>query len=492
MTASDIGRRQVGRGPPDAVWLLVVVSVLVVLGGYVAVRAWVLSFTHDESLSYFGSIQAPLSSALLSRGTDANNHPLNTLAMWLGDAVFGPSEIALRWGSLVAFAVYVVALAVLLRRVERRSLRAFGLVLAVANPYVLDFFSLARGYGLALALVAASALVTLDFVERPTAGRAMAATGFAALAAFANFSTLTYFLAVLVVIVLAVRLPARNRPTGAALARIAAAVSLPTLGVFLLVVLPLLRLRSAGELYFGGERGFWRDTAYSLVESTLYGRGWDVLAVVLVGLVAAMVVVGGAAAMRSIVRRRMPPHATAFLLLTIPGLVSVAQHVVFGTRFLLGRTALFFVPLLAIWLALAGDAAARRLRFATAVTTGAVVIATAAVLNLVTAANSSYALDWRYDASTELVLSSLAGTGSEPRPVAVGVSFLFDPTTRFYRETRFRWLPECPSPDCLAQQADYYYVIGPDVALVRRRGARIVRVYPVSGGVLARGAARQG
>jgi hypothetical protein len=45
------------------------------------------------------------------------------------------------------------------------------------------------------------------------------------------------------------------------------------------------------------------------------------------------------------------------------------------------------------------------------------VIATAAVLNLVSAANVASVLDWRYDASTERVLRSLAGTRSEPRPV---------------------------------------------------------------------------
>jgi hypothetical protein len=487
MTPRAGGVRQVGRRPPDAVWLLLVVSVLAVLGGYVAVRAWVLSFTHDESLSYFSSVQQSLSAVLLSHGTDSNNHPLNTVAMKVSEAVLGQSEVALRWASVVAFVVYVVSLVVLLRRVERRSLRALGLALAVASPYVLDFFSLARGYGLALALVAASALFTLDFAERPTAGRAAAATGFAAAAAVANFSTLTYVLAVLGVIVVAVGVPARTGPTGAALARIAAAVSLPVLAVVLLVVVPLLRLRSEGELYFGGERGFWRDTVYSLVDSTLYRRGWDVLAALLVVLVAAAVVGGAIAALRAIARRTLPPHAAAFLLLAIPGLVSVAQHFAVGTRFLLERTALFFVPLFAIWLALAADAVARRPRFAAAVTTGAVVITVAACVNLVSAANLSYVLDWRYDATTERVVSGLAGTPGEPRPVALGVSFLFDPTTRFYRETRFHWLPECPSPDCLAQRADYYYVIGPDVALVRSRGARVLKVYATSGGVLARG-----
>jgi hypothetical protein len=474
------------RATPDAVWGLVVLSVLVGLGEYVGVRAWALSFTHDESLSYLRSIQAPLSSALLSRGTDANNHPLNTVAMRLGDVVFGPSELALRWASLVAFVVYVVALVVLLRRVERCSLRALGLVLAVANPYILDFFSLARGYGLGLALVAASALFTLDFVERPAAGRALGAAGCAASAAFANFSAVTYFLAVLVVIVLSLCVPARTSARGPARARIAAAVTLPTVGVVLLVGRPLLRLRSEGALYFGGDDGFWRDTVYSLSSSTLYGRGGDVLAVSLVVLVAAMVVVGGAAAVRSIRRRNLPPHAAAFVLLAVPGLVSVVEHYAVGTRFLIERTALFFVPLFAIWLALAADAVARRPRFSTAITASAVVIAIAACVNVVSAANVSYVLDWRYDATTERVVSGLAGTRGDPRPVALGVSYLFAPTTRFYRETRFPWLPECPS-DCLDPRADYYYVIGPDIALVRGRGARLLRVYALSGGVLARG-----
>ena len=132
---------------------MVVLSVVVGLGEYVGVRAWALSFTHDESLTYILYVHEPFSSILLSRETHANNHPLNTLAMKLAGGTFGPSEIALRGASVVAFFVYVVALVVLLRRVERRSIRVLGLSLAIANPYVLDFFSLARGYGLALALV---------------------------------------------------------------------------------------------------------------------------------------------------------------------------------------------------------------------------------------------------------------------------------------------------------------------------------------------------
>ena len=51
--------------------------------------------------------------------------------------------------------------------------------------------------------------------------------------------------------------------------------------------------------------------------------------------------------------------------------------------------------------------------------------------------------------------------------------------------------PEC-LVECLDGRSDYYYVIGQDVQTVRERGARIVRVYGVSEGVLTRDAGTRG
>ncbi len=145
----------------------------------------------------------------------------------------------------------------------------------------------------------------------------------------------------------------------------------------------------------------------------------------------------------------------------------------------------FFIPLLAIWLAFAADALARRPRLTAGVTAAAIAMTIATWINLATAVNFSYVLDWRYDATTERVLTELAGSGADPRAVDLGVSLLFAPATAFYRETRFGSLAEC-GKDCLDSRSDYYYLIGPDVETIRRRGARIVRVYSVSGAVLAR------
>jgi hypothetical protein len=459
-------------------------SAVIGFGAYVVARAESLSFTHDESLSYLNYVHRPISSVLLSRGTDANNHPLNTAAMKLGELLFGPSELALRWSAVVAFVVYALALVVVLRRVELLSVRVLGLFLGVANPYVLDFFSLARGYGLALAAVAVSVMFTLGYVERPRLVGAAAAASCGAIAVLANFATLTYFLAALFVIVLRALMPAPSGRRPLALGPLGAALALPTVGVVFLAVVPLARLRSDNALYFGGDRGFWADTVHSVVASSVYRRS-DLLSVMLVVLVAVIVAGGAVAAAAGMRGRTLPLHASAFILLGGPALVSTVEHHLLGVPFLVERTALFFVPLFAIWLALAADALARDGRFTTAVTCAAVVVVAAACVNLATAANTSYALDWRYDASTEAVITELAGPADERRPTDFGVSYLFQPATRFYRKTRFRWLPEC-FVDCLEGRSDYYYVIGQDVETIRRRGARVVRVYGMDGGVLAR------
>ena len=472
----------------EAAWRLLVLCVMIGLGEYVAVRAWALSFTHDESVSYLADVRDPLLSVFLPSGeTGANNHPLNTLAMKLAVDVLGSSEISLRWASLAAFVVYVAALVVLLGLVERLSLRVLGIALAVGSPYVLDFFSLARGYGLALALMAVSALFTLLFVERPSTARAVLAVVTAGAAVLANLATVDYYPGVVLVLVLAVVLPAGTGERPVSLRRLGAVLVLPTVGVALLAGLPLERLRSEGELYFGGDTGFWQDTVHSLASNTLYHQGPAMLTWTLVVLVATAVVAGGVAAATAARRRSSPLHAAACVLLVVPGLASIVQHHLVGSLFFVERTALFFVPLFAIWLALAADALARDPRFTRGVVAAAAAIVAVACVNLAAAANLSYVLDWRFDATTERVISQLAGSQSDPPTTEVGVSYLFQPTTSFYRETRFRWLRECPT-DCLTPRAEYYYVTGPDLATVRQRGARVLRVYSLSGGVLARAA----
>jgi hypothetical protein len=406
--------------------------------------------------------------------------------MKLAGSIFGQTELALRSGSVLAFGIYVAAIAALVHRV-RWPFRFLGLSIALLNPYVLDFFSLARGYALAMAFVASSAAFAVSYSERPRSGAALGAVGCAALAVLANFTSVLYFGAVILVIVLGL-VASRSR-----LDRRTASVALGSTAVLTITVaalagIPLTRLRSAGELYVGGDDGFWRDTVRTLVESTLFRRGPDALVVALVLLIAAAIVAGAVVTVLEVRRGRLSGQVTAFVLLAIPAVASVVLHLLFDTLFAIERTALVFVPLFAIWLALAADALARRRSFSRVAAVGAVAVSLAAFLNFVSVANVSYVLDWRYDADTERIAHDLEEVTARNHRARVGASWLLEPTLNYYRVSQDLALPEITDDcraDCLLADYDWYVAVGIDPGLAPgERGGVVVERYRTSDGVL--------
>ncbi|MDO8898819.1 MAG: hypothetical protein Q7V19_14310, partial [Bacteroidales bacterium] len=83
----------------------------------------------------------------------ANNHLINTWLIRQSTRLSGSnSELALRFPNVLAFLVYGIAVWLILKPWKNNPLLYFsGYGLLLLNPYMIDFFSLARGYGLALA-----------------------------------------------------------------------------------------------------------------------------------------------------------------------------------------------------------------------------------------------------------------------------------------------------------------------------------------------------
>jgi len=121
---------------------------------YEVLRAVRVPFTPDEA----GTFRKFVSTNILAvfSFASANNHFLNTLLTKFFYALFGPSELALRLPNLLAYLVYLVFAFLLLQRFAKtRILVVCGFLLLNLNPYVLDFFSLSRGYGLSLGFLMA-------------------------------------------------------------------------------------------------------------------------------------------------------------------------------------------------------------------------------------------------------------------------------------------------------------------------------------------------
>ena len=405
---------------------------------YVGARAALVPITHDEAfgyLNFFGhswerifSFRAPGS---------VNNHVLNSVLARLSTATFGVPEWALRLPNVLAFALYLGSGVWIARRLSSAVATLVFLVLLVCNPFLLEFFGLARGYGLGLAFLELFAALLLSLGERDDPGllRGTAAGLAGALAMASNFS---FFLPVgAFALVSALRL--RNRP----LAFFAGV--LPPLVVCAAVFGPwIASLRAAGQLYAGGEE-FVRDTLGVLAWRSVAEAGWGplgqtgawVAALVCAALGVAALIFPAAAAGRRIAGLFVPA-----LALCVAG--SVLLHRLFGTPYPMDRTALFFLPLLAASGAAGIDVLASAAgRFARAVgsVTGSVLVL-AAVWNGVRSANLDHAQLWSYDADAKRVITDLGAMHQrEGIQIHVGGNWTFEPALNFYRVTRrLDWL----------------------------------------------------
>ena len=179
---------------------------------FAVTRAARVPLTYDEAASYIRYIDTTVPSVFdttlfsIFNFEVATNHFLNTLLMKICWMIGGGSEIVLRAPNLAAYAMFMGFSLLILRAHTRPFIALAGFVLLNLNPYVVEYFSLSRGYGLSLACLMGSIFYLLRFLKgsphRDSASRdASRALAFACAAVMANFALLHVYLAVFAVIV---------------------------------------------------------------------------------------------------------------------------------------------------------------------------------------------------------------------------------------------------------------------------------------------------
>lgn len=170
---------------------------------YLVTRAFLVPMTYDEAATYLRYIDA--APWALFDFSVATNHLLNSVLTRLSSQLMGDAPWALRLPNVLAGVGYMACAGVLLRRADRGTVGLAGFVLMVANPYLLDYFSLSRGYGLAIALLTGSVYFLLRWLEQPPeapgARRLLAwVLSLAATAVVATYTVLPAFLAVVLLV----------------------------------------------------------------------------------------------------------------------------------------------------------------------------------------------------------------------------------------------------------------------------------------------------
>jgi hypothetical protein len=486
---------------------LVMLSCL--LFAYVAVRAVVVPITWDEAFNY---LEFTRKGVLLPfghfRAMAANNHYLNTWLTYLATAVLGVSELTLRLPALMAYALFLYYTARLCNELSSPLLRVSAFIVLNGNPYVLDFFALSRGYGLAYGLLAGSLWYLYRFFQADLQVRySRASLGFAIVAVAAHLTLIHFLISLMVVVVLATILFA---PAGSGFFRRVSdalrvnVVSLAAVGLSLVPVAFVVRkLRHAHAFFYGGATSFWHDTILGVFDASLYGKQYSTLLGPWLGtpsfrlsdllgfLAILLMAIALWVSIRCVGRHRQPRElyqsAVVFLVCSC-AFASVAQHHLLGVRYLAGRTGMYLLILGTFVLVMLADAMARTSgKWRYGLPAGAALV----TLHLINCLNLTYAFEWKLDADVKHMLADIAvardATRGVERPTVLGVNLEFEAPINFYRRVDgLTWLNPADRKMKLHPLSDFYLYSEDDWGAVTAESFVVLKTYPLNSSRLVR------
>ena len=435
---------------------------------YLHLRSYLLAFTYDECWTYLGYATQSVTDIMCNTYPAANNHILHSLAMKVMDELFGMHEYTLRLPVVLAF----IPFAMYVFWVSRRMLKNYwwvGFIAVLYQPYILDYFATARGYGLALTFMI-GAIFHLDRALCKKKGtNTWLAMILVALAAYANF---TYSL-VAVAVALALLFSALS--TGKWKRFIVPVVVISTLFV-LLVWKPIHRLVEAKELYYGGSEGFYTDSLVTLANRAGYDRFSGESFAVVFALILAFSAIWAIVNWGRGTWRQAGFWISWVLLATSVG--TVLQHYLLGSPYLIDRTALFLFPLLVL--------TGCGLIFSYEFTPGKLglgrLIALLAGMNLALNLNLTHQLDFKEHADTRAAVADIMEASDDLPPFHLGKSKYMNATLMFYKRklSADMILPVDLSYCDDTGPASFYYLFAKDTTCVSDKEVTLMKHYPVS------------
>jgi hypothetical protein len=324
---------------------LVLISFLTSIVLYCAVTN---SITHDEAYTWFIA-RYSLRGAMLMEDANANNHILNTIfVMLFSDKWFGAQEWAVRMGALFGFFIYVYAAYYLSKSFFKDTIsRLLGFAMLFANPYLMEFFSLGRGYSLSIGLM----LLSLYHFQNTTKPKHLWwAFGAAALGVYANFTLLPFFLSLTLVYFIqnTASFFSLSPTTTRAFWQSHKPVFIVGLLLLLFIALPIYQLKIHKQLYYGGEVGLWSDTIKSLAEAFIYEKTSANNIAYIAGISSGIFGLIWLAVFYNKIKNGIAishRYTTPLLVFTIVLFILSCLFYGLGTHLVIYRTALFLYPL---------------------------------------------------------------------------------------------------------------------------------------------------
>lgn len=443
-------------------YLLVFFSVLLL--GYTGYRSYVLCMTHDESATwnYFHEMGFWECLRTESCWHSANNHLLNTALFQYSVALFGQSDWAIRLPNVFAHLIYLGASIYIILQLTHKSIAGIaGWVLINLNPYLLDFFSLARGYGLAMGFTLLSLAFFVAFIKKPRIVWSFGIFIAIALSILSNFTQLV-FLAALGLAYLLFCLQHVQWNIKKVLYWLLPPI-LISLILGLLLYQPILWLKNGGEFEWGTDTLY--QTFWTLAEDTVYGyKHFDKTTIpIFFYSASSLTLLAFFFGFKTFFQKEKQIATTLLGLISIVFLsivmITVLQKGILGTKYFINRKSLIFIPLWGMLVfSLLVHFSPKKVIIQQIL---AVFFLVMGSYHFYRCLNFEQSREWWYDRNTLIVMEYLDDKVGPNETVNLGVHWMFHPTMMYYKNTKgFTFFENIHYDKNILPDAgyDYYYV----------------------------------
>ena len=459
---------------------------------YVVLKAYNLSFTHDEALSF------KIINGDETLAKTANNHFLNTWLMYICYHLFGGHEIFLRLPNILAFILYSIFSYKILKKAANFFLMFAGVALLLFNPYMLDFFCVARGYGLAMGFGLGSLYFlckqgNFDTPKHYFTNMTLALL-FSLLAAGSNLICINLNVALLIIILIEICAFIKSKKilfTKKTLVFFALIFFIDLIFLFLLIN-QLLILRTNKELYFGGPNNFIDDTLRVLIDTSIYNNDYgDVFFKIVKQLI---IVIFTLAIPYQVYKKRYSALSKTTIVLFLMIAATILQHYAFDALYPTSRTALIFIPLFAIFMYylictiyLEIDLK-KQLKFALSICIS-LLISLPLSWNLIKNINLNYTLEWKDNADVKQVIMEIRREHDKPinkdKKITISNTWFFEPSINYYRVIYAMDYLEAANRNGVNKSSDFTYCTKQDADKLGLNACNpIISRYKESGTVL--------
>ena len=432
---------------------ITIASISIFLLFFVAYKASVTSFIHDESFTYLNYVHLKFIHILSFKNSNINNHILNSILIKYSEILFGTSELTLRLPNILALFVYLVFTFLILKRYKLILLLPLFIFMTF-NPFLLDFFGLTRGYGLSIGLMITSLYFLISYFEDKEKNSKLIAFNLSALlAALANFTLLNFYVAGLVTFNAIILLDYIFNKEGRKIKfNLLKKNKVNIISVFISTIVlfePVRRLAKISVSSYGG--GSLIDTFSSQVYNTFYNIGisknhcffltYSIIFILIANLT---IITINIARQNEQFIKQFKGLIISNLIIVIILLEIIVQHFLFNYDYFKDRFALFLYPLVVLNFSyLIYYILTTRIKYI------AIAFCFLSILpfskNLYNNLNLKSYKDWRYDMNTKKMLAELDNhlkeTNYNKTQIQLGINWLFEPTINFYRTTKnMEWL----------------------------------------------------